>query len=192
MKQPSMAAYREQCRALAEGDPPRRAEVLEIWIDHGSRPDNAACAYLVCMRPEQAPLPEWLKRPPVEILANTPGLQAVRDLRAGVTHAFFHVAGDLKDRNGRLIAGAAEPAAVMMRGAPGGGWELSVQDPLAACTGDLNAMSGALHLTLPGGVTTTVPMPGAGDPDDRYRGGVARVRIGAAKAPAAATPAATP
>ena len=172
MKQPNMAAYREQCDALTNANPPRRAEVLEIWIDHGPQPSDATCAYFVCMRPETAPVAEWLKQPPVEILANTGRLQAVRDRRAAVLHAFFHEPGEIKDRAGQLLAGVDKPAAVMLRG-EGANLRAFVQDPIAACTRDLKAMTDRITLTLPGGRILPLDLPGARDPDDRYRGGTA-------------------
>jgi DNA-directed RNA polymerase subunit RPC12/RpoP len=172
MKQPNMAAYREQCDALTNANPPRRAEALEIWIDHGAQPADATCSYFVCMRPESAPHAAWLKQPPVEILANTARLQAVRDRRAGLLHALFHEPGELKDAAGQLLAGVDKPAAVMLRG-EGANLRAFVQDPIAACTRDLKAMSDRIILTLPGGRTLPLDLPGARDPDDRYRGGIA-------------------
>ncbi|MBT5604906.1 MAG: hypothetical protein HOJ57_03130 [Lentisphaerae bacterium] len=169
---PKMAGYRKTCEELMAKDPPRQVPVLEVWIDHGSQPSNATCVYFVCMRPERLTPAQWLGSPPFEGLANTPSLHAVRDLQSGVLHAFFREPGELRNAQDQVLLAAEEPASVMLRGNT-----VLVQDPLAACKRDITEMSDTVHLVIRDGAGTrklAVAMPGSGDPDDRYRGGIAR------------------
>lgn len=173
MDAPAMADYRERCRRAATATPPREARVLELWIDHGPQPPRGAnCAYFVSMRPETRATADWLSAPGFEILANGPAIQAVRDLDAGIVHAFFHEPG--------AVAGIVvrRPASVMLRRRPAGEAELTVQDPIAACTRDAASMTSVLEGSV-GGVPFAIPLPGGFDPDDRYRGGLGRAVVAA-------------
>ena len=171
MDNPKMAPYRERCQKAATATPPRRAKVLEIWIDHGTAaPKDATCAYFVAMRPEARKPAEWLAGCGVEILANTAGCQAVRDAQANITHAFFYKPGTVANIS------VKQPASVMLRQHADGRAVLTVQDPVAACTRDLAAMCNVMQVTVDG-KEHQIQMPGAFDPDDRYRGGMSQIEL---------------
>ncbi len=170
-----MREYREQAEALTTGDTAREADVFELWIDHGHLPPtDATCAYFVSMRPEHAPVEAWLAAPPARILANRTDVQAVEDDNAGIVHAFFYEPGKIAIQGG--ILGTKEPASVMIRRLSETDAMLRVQDPVAACTQDPQEVSDLIRITLgdPDAPRTySLTMPGAHDPDNRYRGGIA-------------------
>ena len=138
-----MLEYRRRCEALLETESPRRAPLLEVWIDHGSQPKEADYSYLVCMRPNPRKAAEWLATPPVTILANTPDLQAVRDSTHDLLHAFFHQPGELRDAAGSLLLACREPASVIL-----GAQDVWVQDARAACVTNQDSMPNVIHLTI--------------------------------------------
>ena len=159
----------------------RKTRVFQIWIDHGPDVGDATAAWFVHMAGK--PDADWLREAPVELLSNTPELQALRDRRDGVVHAFFHRPGRL-EADGELLLESPSPASLMWNPASR---ELTVQDPLAACTRDLATMADILEPVVgPGldGITResrlTIPMPGGHDPDDRYRGAPIREMLPAA------------
>ncbi|MCU0782259.1 MAG: hypothetical protein MUF04_14335, partial [Akkermansiaceae bacterium] len=156
----------------------RKARVFHLWIDHGPAARDAAAAWFVHMDGKADA--NWLQQPPIEILSNKPALQSLRDRRDGVVYAFFHQPGRLES-GGDLILESPAPASLMWNPTTR---QLTAQDPLAACTRDLSAMTDTLEPILgPGlaGITTatrlTIPLPGAHDPDDRYRGSTARATL---------------
>ncbi|MEN9362591.1 MAG: hypothetical protein RL095_4126 [Verrucomicrobiota bacterium] len=170
MDKPALKDWKERCRALSEGDKARSARVLEIFVDHGGdKLENASCAYFVCMRPEKKSAAQWLADPGFKILANSPSLQAIGAPGAGVQVCFY--------ATGKLAAPglpeieAAQPLCLMLNEG-----RLIVQDPLAACTRKVAEMCDAAKLKI-GGRELSLPLPGAGDPDDRYRGGHAEIEL---------------
>lgn len=161
---PDMVAYKAKCQALA--DKGRRATVLEIWVDHGTQPTEASVAYLVHMRPEIADPADLLREPPIDLVANTPTCQAVRDDASGTLHAFFYEPGTITV--GRLRLTVDKPASLMLR-QEGTRVAIVCQDPCVACEKDPAQHAQSLTLTL-NGRRHTLRLPGAGDPDDRRRG----------------------
>ncbi len=171
----NMKDYIKKCKALVEKENPRQTPILEIWIDHGEQPKNATCAYFVCMHPEKKSPAEWLAKPPFSILANTSLLHAVADMNHNIIHAFFREPGKLQLKNGKILLEVDKPAAVMVRMGKNQPPQITVQDPRAACTRILKDMSDIINVTWhgkSGAKKTTFRMPGSGDPDDRYRGGM--------------------
>lgn len=176
MNQEEMAEYREKARELAEADPPRQATVLEIWIDHGSQPEGGQAAYFVNMRPERRGAAEHLAQKPVAVLANLPEVQAVRDTDSGALHAFFYEPGRISDPARWGEVSVDKPLSLMLREAGGGGLRLAAQDPLAACVRETGEMSDAVQVSF-GGRSRSLSLPGAGDPDDRFRGAVKMLKV---------------
>ena len=171
METPAMAPYRDRCRQAAEATPPVQSRVLEIWIDHGTAaPSNASCAYFACMRPQRRTPEAWMADTGFDILANTATCQAVRDTDARVLHAFFYKPG----RVAEITVG--QPTSLMLRTLAAGKRRLTVQDPVAACTRDMATMSDVARVTIDG-MDHELRMTGAGDPDDRYRGGLTSIEL---------------
>ncbi|MFI6496497.1 polysaccharide lyase family 8 super-sandwich domain-containing protein [Nonomuraea typhae] len=91
------------------------ADVLEIWLDHGPAPRDAAYAYLAVPGPAPASSPT--------VLANTPSLQAVRHSGLDVTQAVFHRPGTLTLPDGSSVT-VSRPLLLQLTGA---------DDVIAAC-----------------------------------------------------------
>ncbi|MGD0091548.1 MAG: polysaccharide lyase beta-sandwich domain-containing protein, partial [Planctomycetota bacterium] len=66
------------------------------WIDHGAKPEAAAYEYAVVPGVEEEAFQTWISRKAVEVLHNTPELQAVRHKESGVLGAAFYKPGRLE------------------------------------------------------------------------------------------------
>jgi hypothetical protein len=84
-------------------------DIFSVWIDHAAEPGSYA--YTMIPGATVAKLQAYAAKPPVEILSNTPDIQAVRD--AGVMEALFYKAGEL--RTGRLSLSVDGACAVILR-----------------------------------------------------------------------------
>jgi chondroitin AC lyase len=89
-------------------------EVFSLWIDHGIKPSNAAYAYIVWPGAEPAGLAEYAASPPVSVLSNAPGLQAVHHRETGVLGAAFFEAGSLETDAGFRLE-VDRPCLVLVR-----------------------------------------------------------------------------
>lgn len=78
-------------------------EVFKIWFNHGIRPDNATYQYVVVPSTSEK---EILGQPDrqLEILANTPELQAVRHKGLNLTGMVFYQAGQVQLAEGLKIS----------------------------------------------------------------------------------------
>jgi chondroitin AC lyase len=68
-------------------------DVFDLRIEHGPGPDGAEYAYIVLPAVTAEEAQRYAQDPPVEILANTPALQACRHPGVGVTGLAFYEAG---------------------------------------------------------------------------------------------------
>jgi chondroitin AC lyase len=75
--------------------PPPTADVFSLWIDHGVHPQNAQYAYAVLPGTNAQQLAEWVARPPVRIITNTPVQQAVINDQLGVAEIVFYRPGSV-------------------------------------------------------------------------------------------------
>jgi len=157
----------------------RKVPVLDIWVDHGKQPTDAQCAYFVCMRPEKREPADWLADPPVEILANTASIMALRDCVDGVTHASFRAPGLLKVGERRIVA-TDQPCALMLSPSEDDGVDVYVQDAKAGTTYDVTQMADEIRVTVYHGAHERMEafeMSGSGTSDARYRGATEHKRI---------------
>jgi chondroitin AC lyase len=97
---------------------PITADIFSIWIDHTAQPGSYAYTMLPGATVEK--LNAYTAIPPMEIVSNTPDIQAVR--AAGVTEALFYKAGQLKLPN--LTISTSAPCALILRNGA-----ISVADP---------------------------------------------------------------
>ncbi len=109
---------------------PRTADILTIQFDHGAGVSGGVYGYLVHMRtPDFAALRRYRSELPVRILANRPGLQAVRHEKHRTTQAVFFDPS-LRLDDGERLWSVDAPAVLMIRELPDGEFELTVSDPL--------------------------------------------------------------
>jgi chondroitin AC lyase len=71
-------------------------EVATIAIDHGPAPRQAGYAYVVLPAADLTETAEYCDRSPISVIANTPGVQAVRHDVLGVTQLAFYRPGRLE------------------------------------------------------------------------------------------------
>lgn len=102
--------------ALRYSDSPISRDVFALWIDHGTRPQDATYAYCVIPGinlPADAPLAS----PAVTVLANTPQLQAVRHENQKIAAMAFYETGSANIRPD-LTVGVDTPCLVLLRETP--------------------------------------------------------------------------
>jgi len=71
-------------------------DTFTLWVDHGVRPVGAEYAYLVIPGVAADSVADHPFRKQVEILANTPHLQAVRHRGEGLVQVVFHAPGSIE------------------------------------------------------------------------------------------------
>ena len=65
-------------------------DVFSLWIEHGVRPENQTYSYLVVPNADPVGLPTYMEHSRVEILSNTPQIQAVCNRTLDITQAVFY------------------------------------------------------------------------------------------------------
>lgn len=104
-------------------------DVFTLWFDHGHRPDDETYEYIVVPDVSEKELAETAKsNRGVEILSNTPDLQAVKSNKLNMCQATFYKAGELQiAENFRLKSGSQGMVMLKMDGTRI--TEMSVADP---------------------------------------------------------------
>ena len=111
----------------------RTATFLTMWIDQGVAPVNASAEYVIVPGVTAATMPSWITSNPIQILANTASVAAVRkDASLGIV---FWTAGSFQgwESSGPAVIYVEETA---------DGMKVSAADPTGG--------SGTLRITLPG------------------------------------------
>lgn len=103
--QPRRGSWRRINSGLPET--PVELPVFTLWLEHGAKPANATYAYSVRPGLDLAGAKSELQSPRTRILANTPDVQAVEDLRSGRVGAVFYSKGALDMGDGRLVSVSA-------------------------------------------------------------------------------------
>jgi chondroitin AC lyase len=101
--------------------------VFSAWVDHGVRPQNATYAYAVVPGVSADDLNSYAENLPVQILANTATVQAVRHLSLNQTQIAFYAAGSLDVGNGVIISVDRAANVIVKQG--GGELTISAADP---------------------------------------------------------------
>ncbi len=78
-------------------------DVFSIWFDHGLAPVDASYACVVVPAVTKPEFDTWRGANPIEILANTSDLQAVRHAGRELTQFAFHAAGTFTTPNGYTL-----------------------------------------------------------------------------------------
>ncbi|MFC3801186.1 polysaccharide lyase family 8 super-sandwich domain-containing protein [Cohnella sp. GCM10012308] len=95
---------------------------LTLWYDHGSNPVNKDYAYVLLPNKSEAQTAAYSANPDIEIIANTAGVQAVKDKALNIEGANFWTAGSAGD----LIA--FNPSSIMLK-EQAGVLDVAVSDP---------------------------------------------------------------
>ncbi len=79
-------------------------EVFTLWFDHGKKPDGASYQYIVVPDITERALNESSQsNRSIEILANTPALQAVKQAKLGIAQLAFYQAGSVEIEKGVTV-----------------------------------------------------------------------------------------
>jgi chondroitin AC lyase len=101
-------------------------EVFCLWIDHGRKPAAKSYEYIVVPGIAAGEMDRYLEQSPIEVVGNTPEMQAVRHRGLGITQVTFY-------RPGGLSAGplsiASDRACLLMVRELGDGVRLAVSNP---------------------------------------------------------------
>ncbi len=107
--------------------------VFSAWVDHGPRPQNKTYAYAVVADVSPDELDSYAVNSPIEILKNTPAVQAVRHTGLAQTQIAFYAAGATLINDTTWIA-VGQPALLIVREV-GEDLVITAADPLQRSTG---------------------------------------------------------
>lgn len=82
-----------------QSDSPKKqvsGEVFSAWIDHGGKPVNASYQYIVVPGMTNESIESYRKDLPIQILANTPEIQAVKNKKDSTTQIVFYQPGKVR------------------------------------------------------------------------------------------------
>lgn len=103
---------------------PAQADVFQLWIDHGARPQGASYAYLVSAT-DEVQLPA---QPPLEVLSNTQAVQAARSADGRILQAVFYETTGSLHFDGHRIA-VNTPCVLMIEKSADSSWIVTINDP---------------------------------------------------------------
>ena len=102
-------------------------EVLLLTFEHGTRPQGQTYAYVMVPGAKPEALSDWAHAPAVQLLRNTPALQAVASADGKQVQAVFYRAGELDYAPGGTVA--VDRACLLLVDARGATSRLTVADP---------------------------------------------------------------
>ncbi|MEO7046713.1 MAG: polysaccharide lyase family 8 super-sandwich domain-containing protein, partial [Ferruginibacter sp.] len=115
-------------QAWAVKEPIVKKEVFSLWIDHGLKPQNASYEYIVLPGINAKSLGAYAKASKINILSNTPDLQAVQHEGLNVTQIVFYKVGYLEIAGGLKVT-AESPCIMMLKTSNNRISEITVSDP---------------------------------------------------------------
>ncbi|MEM9081158.1 MAG: polysaccharide lyase family 8 super-sandwich domain-containing protein, partial [Verrucomicrobiota bacterium] len=102
--------------------------MFRLWIDHGVNPVGDTYAYVVLPDVTVSELQAYVANPPVQVVANSGGVQAVSDTATGLYYSLFQGAGSVDFGAGKTLT-VDRPLMVMAR-EQGGSYALTASNPL--------------------------------------------------------------
>ena len=122
-------------------------DVFALWIDHGHKPEDASYHYVVV--PDVDADAIGARVSPIDILANTPDVQAVRHVGLGICQIVFYKAGEVQVSETTSVRLESQ-GMVMIRMEGDRIVELSVSDPCRRCRRATVTVSGIYSSTADG------------------------------------------
>uniref|UniRef100_UPI003593686F polysaccharide lyase family 8 super-sandwich domain-containing protein n=1 Tax=Persicitalea sp. TaxID=3100273 RepID=UPI003593686F len=117
-------------------------DVFTLWFDHGKRPDGGSYQYIVVPDVSEQELNETSRNNrSIEILSNTPALQAVRQSKLGITQLAFYQVGTVEIEKGINVR-LDSPGMAMLKMKNGRMSELTLADPSRKLSRILLSVSG--------------------------------------------------
>jgi len=121
---------------------PVSKEVFKLWLSHGSKPAGASYQYIVVPDISEKDLNETSKNNRfIEVLSNTPALQAVRQSKLGISQLAFYKAGAVEIEKGINVR-LDSPGMIMLNTKEGKLKELTLVDPSRKLSRILLSVSG--------------------------------------------------
>lgn len=107
---------------------PVNLDVFKLWLDHGAKPMDSTYEYIVVPATSQEALEKEVAKNNINILANTPDVQAVEHTGLNIYQAVFYKGGEVRFSNG-LFLKSDGPAIIMLRSDGGKVVAITVSDP---------------------------------------------------------------
>jgi chondroitin AC lyase len=114
-------------------------DVFKLWINHGTRADNAEYSYIVLPATTQEKVKRAAANPAIDILSNTPQLQAVWHRGLHILQAVFYKNGEINLASGLKVT-MDTPGILMIKTEGNEVKEISVSDP--------SRKSGKIHFSV--------------------------------------------
>ncbi len=103
-------------------------DVFKIWLDHGNRPSEESYEYIVVPATTIDEMGREVSKNNIEILSNTPKIQAVKNIKLGICQAVFYEAGELQVSDDFKLT-TDNPGMVMLKMNGDRITKISVSDP---------------------------------------------------------------
>lgn len=104
-----------------------KMDVFSLWFDHGVKPQGASYEYIVVPSAEPAELEAYDKSSPIEIVANSETMQAVRHRKLNRSQIVFYTPGEIKLDD--VVLSVNAPCMVMVRASGKSIDQIAVVDP---------------------------------------------------------------
>lgn len=101
-------------------------DVFKLWLDHGTQPANSSYQYIVVPSTTEAEIENSGRN--IEILINTPEIQAVKHSGLNILQAIFYTSGEIQVSK-NLKIGMDSPGVVMIKTNGQAVQQISVADP---------------------------------------------------------------
>jgi chondroitin AC lyase len=107
---------------------PVSKEVFSLWIDHGTGVENAGYQYIVIPAIEKEEIPDYISLNNIEVISNTPEIQAVKHKGLGISQVMFYKTGEVQISE-NMTLGSDSQGAFMLKTDGKSIREISVSDP---------------------------------------------------------------
>ncbi|MBE7170186.1 MAG: chondroitin lyase [Williamsia sp.] len=112
---------------------PVQKDLFTLWFDHGRQPRSASYAYIVVPGSAKSGAEQYSKQNGIEILANTPALQAVQNKNLHLSEAVFYQPGTISLSDNIKLT-AKQPCIVLVNTAGTAIKKIAVCDPTQKLT----------------------------------------------------------
>jgi hyaluronate lyase len=131
---------------------------LTLWFEHGVNPRNSDYQYVLLPNRSREQVAQYASNPDIQVLINSPGVQAVKETKLGIIGANFW---EDKEESVDLIR-VNKKTAIMTREVSGSSLEVSLSDPTQVNTGtidvELDRSASAIY-TADSGISVTQLSP---------------------------------
>jgi len=103
-------------------------DVFTLWLNHGVAPEQGEYEYIVVPGIEESKVEGYHENLPLEIIANTPQIQAVQQKELGITQIIFYEKKDIEITEGISIS-SDRPGMMMVKKTDGLLEEITISDP---------------------------------------------------------------